>query len=411
MTEMKDYQCFAEAIESADGDAYFVGGYPRDKISLREHHDVDIMVTGLSVEGFLSLFPDIGMVGKEFGVFEIFLDGKRTEVALARAEKKDGVGYKGFLIYSSPEVTVEQDLLRRDLTINSMAIHILSGVVIDPYNGRQDLENGIIRATSPAFAEDPLRVYRAARFAARFGFTVEENTLRMMNSLRDELPNLSAERVSQELISALNTKKPSAFFNTLRQAGVLDVHYKEVDDLFSVPQSQVSHPEGDAGIHTMMVMDKAANIPNSDTKLVFAALVHDLGKVLTPAELLPKHVGHELAGVPLVHLLANRLKLSKQLENAGAFGAEYHGRVHILDKMRSVKIVDLLVAAQKSALGIEGLVSLAIADGLGKEHPMVHSVVGWSREISSVKANPELSIANIAEDKRVRQAKLLDTIR
>ncbi len=411
MTDIKDYKDFATIVENIGGKAYFVGGYPRDKFLSLDSHDVDIMITGLSVNQFVEAFPNVGVVGKEFGVFEIWIANNRTEVALARAEKKESIGYKGFQIYTSPEITVEQDLFRRDLTINAIAIHILSNDIVDPYNGLQDLRNGVIKAVSSAFAEDPLRIYRAARFAARFGFTIEETTIEMMNSLKSELIHLSVERVVQELTSALQTKKPSLFFESLRQADVLDVHFKEVNDLFGVPQPPKYHPEGDAYTHTLMVMDIAASIPNNDTKAVFVALVHDLGKALTPADILPRHPGHELAGVPLVHELATRLKLPKQWENAGAFGAEHHGKVHRINEMRSVKIVDLINSAKRSALGVEGLVNLAIADAMDKDRPIEHRLITWDKEIAQVKGNPELAVANIAEDKRVRQAKLLDSLR
>lgn len=263
----------AKKINNENGRLYMVGGAVRDKLIKITPKDYDYTVTGISSEKFVSLFPNAKMQGKSFPVFNM----ENSEFALARKERKVEKGHKGFEFEVGENITIEEDLKRRDITINSIAIDVLTGEIIDPFNGVQDIKNKIIKATSKAFLEDPLRVYRVAKFASRFNFIVEENTLSMMNSLRDELTYLSNSRVYKELYDALLTKKPSIFFNTLRDANVLDVHFKEIYDLIGVEQPILYHPEGDVYNHTMEVLDRCATKTNC-AYIRFSALVHDLRK-------------------------------------------------------------------------------------------------------------------------------------
>lgn len=261
----------AEKIEKSGGKLYMVGGAVRDKFMGIVPKDYDFCVTGMEAEEFSSLFPDAKIRGKSFPVFDL----ENCEFALARIERKVSSGHKGFDIESNKKITIEEDLRRRDVTINSIAIDVLSNDVVDPYNGVQDIKNKLLRATSEAFSEDPLRVYRVAKLSARFDFEVEKNTLEMMKSLRDELRTLPNERIYAELCDALSSNKPSRFFDVLREADCLDVHFKEIYDLIGVEQPIEHHPEGDAYNHSMEVLDRASK-RTDDIVVRFAALVHDL---------------------------------------------------------------------------------------------------------------------------------------
>ena len=237
----------ANQIKQKGGMLYLVGGAVRDELLGTNAHDEDYCVVGLSKEEFEDLLPQAYQRGKFFGIYD--LEGK--EFALARREKKEGIGHTQFAITTGKEITIEEDLARRDITINAMAKEVLTGKLIDPYSGRKDLENKKIRAISNAFCEDPLRVYRVARFAAMLNFEVEEKTYDMMKELRQELLTLSKERVFEEFRKALNTENPSIFFRVLKRAEVLDVHFKEIFDLIGKIQPEKYHPEGDSFEHTM----------------------------------------------------------------------------------------------------------------------------------------------------------------
>ncbi len=297
------------------------------------------------------------MRGKDFPVFDI--DG--FEFALARRERKVSNGHKGFEILTDKNISIFDDLKRRDITINSMAINVLTNELFDPFGGEEDINNKLIRATSSAFSEDPLRAYRAARFAAKLGFEIESNTLKLMESLSNELVELSPERIFEELRKALISPKPSLFFKSLKSANILNVHFKEVYNLIDVPQPLEYHPEGDVFNHTMIVIDKVANRTNVDY-IVFSGLVHDLGKALTPKDVLPRHIGHEERGVLLVKNLCNRLKLPKNYEKAGITACLEHMRAGIIDEMRPATMVDFLTRLNKSILGLKGIEILAEAD-------------------------------------------------
>jgi tRNA nucleotidyltransferase (CCA-adding enzyme) len=268
-------------------------------------------------------------VGKDFPVF--LHPQTKEEYALARTERKTGPGYTGFEFNAAPDITLEADLQRRDLTINAMA-ETEDGRLIDPYGGKRDLDQRILRHVSPAFVEDPVRILRVARFAARFaryGFVVAEETMALMRDMvaNGEVDALVPERVWQETVRALGEPTPARFIEVLRRCGALARIFPEINRLFGVPQSAQHHPEVDTGIHTMMVLTQAARL-SADTRVRFAALVHDLGKGITPEDMLPKHIDHEENGVPLVNAVCDRLKAPREYRDLGVMVARYHLYFH-----------------------------------------------------------------------------------
>lgn len=353
----------ATKIKEKGGKLYLVGGAVRDKLLEKEIHDKDYCVVGITAEEFKDLFPESIIRGKSFEVFEL----DRKEFAMARTEKKNGIGHKEFEITANKEITIEQDLARRDITINSIAEDVLTGELIDPFNGKSDLENKIIRATTGKFKEDPLRVYRVARFATTLQFEVEEETLKMMNSLKDELNTLSPERVFMEFSKALSKQKPSIFFEVLKKANVLDVHFKEIYDLIGALQPIEHHPEGDSFNHTMLVVDKAAE-QTDNLEIRFASLVHDLGKGITPKKEYPHHYGHEIKGVKLVVQFGNKLKVPTRWINSGKVACREHMRGGIFYKMRPSKKVEFIERVAKSSIGLHGLQIVVNSDKLSSRN-------------------------------------------
>ncbi|MGM0541032.1 MAG: multifunctional CCA addition/repair protein [Pseudomonadota bacterium] len=308
-------------------DVYLVGGAVRDGLLGLAVYDRDWVVVGATPEKMLA--NGFQQVGKDFPVF--LHPETREEYALARTERKMGVGYHGFDVFADPSVTLEEDLIRRDLTINAMA-KSPSGEIIDPYGGQQDLENKLLRHVSDAFSEDPLRVLRVARFAAKlapFGFKLAPETQSLMTQMvrAGELSDLTPERVWQEVVKALNTPAPSLFFTVLDRVGAVVALFPELFALHNVTQPKKYHPEGDVWIHTMMVLDAAARLSN-DPMVRFAALVHDLGKAITPEELWPKHYGHDAAGVPLVAKLCERYRVPKKWQQYAQRVTRWHGLIH-----------------------------------------------------------------------------------
>lgn len=350
----------ANKIKEAGGTLYLVGGAIRDEIMGNTIYDKDYCITGISKEKFQELFPEAHVRGKSFEVFDI----ENIEFALARIEKKIGRGHKEFKIETRETITIEEDLARRDITINAIAKNVLTEEIIDPFKGRKDIENKIIRATTNAFKEDPLRVYRVARFAAKTGFEVEQNTLKLMEGLKEELKTLSKERVFQELEKALKTCTPSIFFNVLKQANVLEVHFEEIYNLIGALQPEEYHPEGDSYNHTMIVVDKSAEL-TEDTAIRFAALVHDLGKGITPKEMYPHHYGHDKKGVQLVENLGKRIGAPKKWISYGKVAAEEHRKGGIFNKMTPAKKISFIERVSKSKLGLDGLQIIVISDRYG----------------------------------------------
>lgn len=353
----------AKKIENEGGRLYLVGGAIRDKLLNRKIKDEDYCVVGITSEQFEKLFPQSFTKGKSFEVFE--LNGK--EFAMARIEKKTGLGHKEFEITTNKDITIEQDLARRDITINSIAEDVLTGKLIDPFNGKQDIENKIIKATTQHFLEDPLRVYRVARFASELNFDVSEDTIKMMNSLKNELNTLSKERVFIEFSKALATQKPSIFFNILRKANILDVHFIEIYNLIGALQPPEHHPEGDAYNHTMLVLDKASEL-TKELEIRFSALVHDLGKSITPKEEYPHHYGHEINGVDLVTKFGNRIKAPTRWIECGKVACREHMRGGIFYKMKPSKKIEFIERIAKSPLGLHGLQIVVYSDKLSSRN-------------------------------------------
>lgn len=349
----------ANKIKEKGGSLYLVGGAVRNKFLNLEIHDEDYCVCGLTEEEFIKLFPNAKPRGKAFKVFD--LDGK--EFALARKDVKKGLGHKDFEIQSNPNITIEEDLYRRDITINSIAENVLTKEIIDPFNGIKDIQNKIIRATSLSFKDDPLRVYRVARFASQLEFNVDVDTIELMKSMKNELSTLSKERVFEELKKALATDKPSIFFEVLRKADVLDAHFKEINDLIGVLQPEKYHPEGDAYNHTMLVLDYVSQNAK-DLSIRFSALVHDLGKGLTPKKEYPHHYGHEDKGVTLVGTLGNRIGAKNEWIKAGKVACREHMRGGIFYKMKPSTKVDFIERVSKTKLGLDGLQLIVNADKL-----------------------------------------------
>lgn len=340
----------ANKIKKAGGKLYLVGGAIRDKLLGRSGSDEDYCVTGLEISEFQKLFPDAHIRGKKFGVFEI----DKKEFALARKETKLGNGHTGFKIKNEKEITIYEDLERRDITINSIAQDVLTGEIIDPFNGIKDIKNKTIKATSKHFVEDPLRVYRVARFAAELEFIVEKETIEMMNELKSELKYLSKERVFKEFKKALSSNKPSLFFNVLKEAQVMEIHFKPFFDLIGALQPEKYHPEGDSYNHTMISVDKSVKMTNK-LEIRFATLVHDLGKGTTPKEEYPHHYGHEQRGAKIVSNFSKELCVPKKWERCGKIACIEHMRGGIFYKMKPSKKVEFIERVEKSSIGLEGL--------------------------------------------------------
>ena len=320
---------------------YLVGGAVRDRLLGLPVRERDWVIVGarpeeLEAQGYLP-------VGREFPVF--LHPTTHEEYALARLERKVAPGYRGFTTQFSPEVTLEEDLKRRDLTINAMAEGD-SGELIDPYGGRTDLEARVLRHVSDSFTEDPVRVLRAARFAARFagrGFRIADETMELMRrmTVSGEVSALTPERVWQETERALAEDRPEVFFATLRDCGALKIIYPEVDALYGVPQPPKWHPEIDTGVHVMLALACAAR-SRASSAVRFAVLMHDLGKARTPRELWPKHHGHEEAGVPLVEAVADRLRVPGTHRELAILAAREHTLVHRALELRPESVLKLL---------------------------------------------------------------------
>ena len=319
-------------------EVYLVGGAVRDRLLGVDAPDRDWVVVGSTPQAMVD--QGYEPVGKDFPVF---IDKKTgEEYALARTERKTAKGYQGFQFNASSEITLEQDLERRDLTINAMAEDI-DGSLIDFHGGQQDLADGIIRHVSDAFLEDPVRILRAARFAARFGFSIAPETLELMKEMvaNGEVDALVPERVWAEMKKALITKTPQIFFQVLRDCGALARILPEIDDLFGIPQTAKYHPEIDTGIHTLMVIEQAAKL-SDDPIMRFAALTHDLGKAKTPKEILPSHRGHEIGGLPIIKNLCERLRVPKKYQSLALAVSEYHLHMHKMFELKAKTVLKML---------------------------------------------------------------------
>jgi tRNA nucleotidyltransferase (CCA-adding enzyme) len=331
---------------------YKVGGAVRDRLLKQKITDTDYVVVGTTIDEMLQL--GYKPVGKDFPVF--LHPQSKAEYALARTEKKISKGYKGFTFYTSPDISIEEDLYRRDLTINAIA-EDAQGLLIDPFSGVDDLKNKKLRHISDAFAEDPVRILRTARLAARFaslGFTIASETMKLMKNMVDngEVDALVAERVWKEIESALAQQHPEVFFQVLRQCGALQRLLPEIDNLFGVPQTEKWHPEVDTGVHTMMVLQQAVRLSEQlsgddklnkeeQTALRFAALVHDVGKAITPRNEWPSHKKHEFNGIQLVKNLCTRFKVPKQVSSLALLVTEHHLLYHRMAELKKSTIIRL----------------------------------------------------------------------
>jgi tRNA nucleotidyltransferase (CCA-adding enzyme) len=347
---------------------YLVGGAVRDKLLGRPVVDHDHVVVGARPEDMLS--RGYRPVGKDFPVF--LHPETSEEYALARTERKSGRGYHGFVVHAEPDVTLEQDLARRDLTINAIA-EDEAGQLVDPYGGARDIEQRLLRHVSPAFVEDPVRLLRVARFAARFaplGFTVADETMALLQQMvRDgEVDHLVPERVWAETRKALSEAQPSAFLRVLRASGALAVLFPEVDALYGIPQRAEFHPEIDTGIHLEMVLDAAAQLAPGNDLVGFCAFTHDLGKALTPKEELPRHVGHEHRGVKPLRALTARLKVPTEYADLAELVCREHLNAHRAFELKPTTILKLLTAldALRRPERLQTFVTACMADKRGR---------------------------------------------
>ena len=346
---------------------FLVGGAVRDRLLKLPVKDCDYMVVGSTPEELLSL--GYQQVGKDFPVFLHPETG--DEYALARTERKQGSGYNGFSCYSGKDVSLEDDLIRRDLTINAIA-EDESGQVFDPYLGLQDLQDKLLRHVSPAFSEDPLRVLRVARFAARFcklGFCIAPDTLLLMQQLSEsgELSHLTPERVWAETEKALITDSPQVYFQVLRDCGALAVLFPEIDNLFGVPGPKRWHPEIDTGIHTLMVVEQSVLLSN-DVAFRFACLVHDLGKALTPKDKWPSHKGHGFLGLAVIKSLCVRLKIPNECRDLALLVSEHHTLIHSAFELKPstlLKLMNSCDAWRKPARFLQ-MLECCVADSKGR---------------------------------------------
>lgn len=346
---------------------YLVGGAVRDARLGRKVTDRDWVVVGGTVDSMLAV--GYKPVGKDFPVF--LHPVTKEEYALARTERKTGPGYRGFDVYAEPDVTLEQDLLRRDLTINAMA-EDENGTLIDPFGGMDDLRSRCLRHVSPAFSEDPVRILRLARFATRLaplGFRVAEETQALMRGMVEagEVDALVPERVFAELSKVLLEDTPSVFFRVLRECGALARLFPEIEALFGVPQPPTYHPEIDTGIHCLMVLDQAARL-TVDPVARFAALTHDLGKALTDPSGWPRHRGHEKLGLPALDSLCRRFKVPNVYRRLAEKVMLYHGHVHRVQELKPATVVDLLERLDcfRQREGLEPFLLACEADARGR---------------------------------------------
>ena len=386
---------------------YLVGGAVRDRLLGLPVKERDWVVVGAGPDELKAL--GYRSVGKDFPVF--LHPETQEEHALARTERKTAKGYQGFEFHTEPGVTLEDDLKRRDLTINAIAEDEL-GKLVDPYGGVKDIEARVLRHVSPAFSEDPVRVLRAARFAALFaplGFTVAPDTLALMRSMVEsgEVDALVPERVWQETLKALNASRPSVYFDVLRECGALKKVFPELERLWGVPQPAKWHPEIDTGVHVMMVLDQAARL-SPEAAVRYAALTHDLGKGTTPTDILPHHYGHEERSVKLVEAMSERLRVPKEFRELAVIVAKQHGLVHKAEEIRSDTLLKLLesVDAFRRPERFELFLLACEADHRGRtgledtpfpQGDHLRKVCAAARKVSTESLDAELTGAQIGE--------------
>lgn len=405
-------------------EVYLVGGAVRDDLLGRVVKERDWVVVGATSE--IMLERGFRQVGKDFPVF--LHPNTHEEYALARTERKTSAGYHGFQIFASPDVSLKDDLLRRDLTVNALAKG-KDGTVVDHYGGLDDLEKRLLRHVSPAFAEDPVRILRIARFAARYdsyGFRVADDTMTLMRGMVEsgEVDALVPERVWQEMAKALREERPWVFFEVLRECNALARIFPEIDRLFGVPQTEKHHPEIDTGIHTMMVLQQACRL-SERIEVRYAALVHDLGKGTTPADILPRHIGHEERSADLARALGERLRVPSSLRDLGELTARYHTHIHRAAELRPDTVLKVLenCDAFRKPQRFEDLTIACEADSKGRlgfenrEYPQAEAFRTWAKIARNVDVRPATQMGLKGPDIKaaihklriaaIRQAKLL----
>ncbi|PJK15374.1 multifunctional CCA addition/repair protein [Lysobacteraceae bacterium NML07-0707] len=378
---------------------FLVGGTVRDELLGQPPGDRDYVVVGatpaqMRARGFTQ-------VGRDFPVF--LHPRTHEEYALARTERKSGSGHLGFVVHANQDVTLAQDLERRDFTINAIARDLETGELIDPFNGVADINARVLRHVGPAFAEDPLRVLRAARFLARLaplGFTLAAETRALMQqmSASGELASLPAERIWQEMVKALRSSKPSAFLRCLHECGALAVLMPEIDTLYGVPQRAEYHPEIDAGLHTEMVCDMAARLAPGDDLIGFAALTHDLGKALTPPEELPHHIQHEQRGIAPLEQLAARLKVPNEHLTVAKLTCRQHLNVHRIAELKPATVLKLIESADgfRKPERIRQLAMVCEADARGRKNHTENPYPQAGRLIRAFHAARAVKAADVA---------------
>ncbi len=366
---------------------YRVGGSVRDRLLYGENRgDEDFVVVGAKEDEFVRRYPTAQKVGKSFPVF--LVNGK--EFAFARKEWKNDPGHRGFSIIADPDVTLEEDLKRRDLTINAIAEDMETGELVDPFGGRNDIKNRVIRHVSPAFSEDPLRAYRVARFSAQLpDFSVDASTISLMKTLKSELSFLSAERVWSETARALCQPAPDRFFRILDTTDLLDIHFPELACLKYVPAGPAKyHSEGSALEHSLQVLSA---VEYKHPVVRFAALMHDIGKCKTPPEQWPSHYRHDQLGVSQFEAFSTRMKISKQYQTAGKMAIRYHMKAGLIFELRAAKAVDLLMTLRRFPVdGVRGFFSIVAADA---HRPLsdYEEAFRWETAIKSVHLDKNIS--------------------
>ena len=350
---------FASLINGVGGHLYIVGGWVRDQIRNEEPKDKDYLVAGIKEAVFCELFPEAVKTGKSFPVYRVEVEGKSCETAFARRERKAGNGYRGFEVAYDDKVTVEDDLYRRDTTMNSLAIELPQMRLIDLYGGQADIKAKKIKAISEHFCEDPVRALRAARQAAEFGFAITDEAYELMERCANELAAEPPERLLGELRRALRAARPSIFFRALDKARLLPATFPEIAALQDKIQPLAFHPEGDAYEHTLKVVDEVAAM-TENIAARFAGLVHDLGKGTTPIEMLPHHYEHEMRGLEVLKKWNERMTLPSDWLKAGLYVIEQHMRAPLMSKPG--KIADLLLSIRKSGLPTEDFLAVIQAD-------------------------------------------------
>lgn len=377
---------------------YLVGGAVRDRLLNYPVKEKDWVVVGATPKQMLDL--NYQQVGKDFPVF--LHPETKEEYALARTERKTSPGYTGFSIYATPSVSLEDDLLRRDLTINAMA-EDSQGQIIDPFNGQADLNARLLRHVSPAFAEDPVRILRVARFAARYyhlGFRVADETLTLMQNMVNagEVDALVAERVWQEMAKALAERHPEQFINVLKNCGALQRILPEIDCLFGIPQPKNYHPEIDTGIHSLMVLQQAVKLTPS-RKTRFAALCHDLGKCLSPKHKLPSHHGHEERGAKIIQQMCKRLRVPNDYRDLAVITARFHLHIHRAFELRADTLLNILESldALRKPERFEAFLIACMADARGRKN---HENIDYPQADYLREAAQAINTINIEELKQ-----------